>query len=225
MKRIIFCLLFGISLICTSITVFASDDDNMLSRAESIFPRTFISRGFSDGNSFTWPSDHGITHSWDYMEPGGVRACAVENADDSRYFPCFEAGGNYYGSLENFWLKIEIMPKSISGGEHCFVRYNTPDEKSAVYITPGDDVSKIDKSRNSNDWTTYEDLTYDDPSSDYWMDVIRYSGKTYIYIDNSFVTSFNDGISGRVAWNFGIVTSGSGSSGTCYFDNLFVYRQ
>ena len=95
--------------------------------------------------------------------------------------------------------------------------------RSAVTIDYPWRIEKYTSVAGERTYTTFYELReFENDYQVHTFDMIRFDGYTSVYIDNHFVTGFEDGLSGRFYMLFGVGLEPGGVYATGQFDNFVI---
>ncbi len=204
------------------------DPEELLSIAdEEIFIRLGIDQDFSEDQGYVNEIlENDTIH--EYYVYDGVGTDILMTLFPARYKVM---GGNKRLTIPSLWKgnfhisltmnRIESIPDAAAG--NCWIRITNrmPEgsgEENEMIILPGEKASK----KTGYSETVLLDLDSLSPDTPIKFDLIRLSGKMYVYADENFLFSFEDEIRRGISFEAGAVLYGMGNRIRCDFDDLSI---
>ena len=235
MLLIVFVLVSCMSAFADTDTSINTDDPDelLLTVDELLFPREGFSRDFTEEQGYLNEVLPGrIIHQF-YVHDGraGDVLTAVFSADRTVQtsnlrldFPDSRAD-NFHTSITV--QRTENLPE---GSGDCWIRYSNKMVKSegyetAVVFIPGDAVYAVSPVDGKPAAAAVADLSALDPDEEIKFDFIRLDGTVYVYADEVFLFTYEDGIPGKVTFDAGTRMLENGNRVCCEFDDFTMQLQ
>ena len=210
---------------------FVQQQQVKLSSVEQLFPRLIYQETF-DGTTRPSVSRNKEDNYYYYsMNRAGKEEMMVMYPDatllskgrGSTFF-------NTTGSYTDFYMHLEgqIIEEDYSKNAYLWFQYSNADlvgeaNRSAVTIDYPWRIEKYTSVAGERTYTTFYELReFENDYQVHTFDMIRFDGYTSVYIDNHFVTGFEDGLSGRFYMLFGVGLEPGGVYATGQFDNFVI---
>ncbi|HPG19348.1 MAG TPA: hypothetical protein PLG58_02020 [Flexilinea sp.] len=211
--------------------------DNLLKNSEKVFPRLLINEDFSENLPLDVYEDesNGIKITSVIQQKNGVIK-ATNYVDglikDIEGLSAFYSE-TYYGTLSEFHLHVEVsilneFPDSTGS---CFIEYTNEavvgeNSRQTVELILGSRIDTYQTKSGSRVLTTLYDLSgTHEVGKIYNIDIIRYGGIGYFFIDGVFLIAYQDNIKENLSWMTGPIVGIGGEQTTCIFDKIWVRRK
>ena len=136
------------------------------------------------------------------------------------------------GSLENFMFTMDITLHDIypAGQAGCFIGYvndlpaalNQEEKSMVLLMADGKGIGFYRKieSEDTGSFVRLSELQQDT----YTLSIVRFTGKTYAYIDGLYAGQFQHPENGPFQIVYGVSVLAGGDDSSCSFDNMFLKR-
>lgn len=216
---------------------FRQTGEDLLKNSEKIFPRLLINDDFSEiiPLQVSEGESEGIKITSITQQKNNIRKTTIY-ADEPLKSDVGKSAfysQTYYGTLSEFHLHVEmsLLNEFPDSTGKCFVQYTNEavvgeNSRQSVELILGSKIDAYQSKAGNREYTTLYDLrNTHEIGKTYHIDIIRYGGIGYFFIDGVFLSAYQDNIKENLSWMIGSFLEAGGEQATCVLDKIWVRRK